>query len=49
MRRVNKAIRADIEDIELPDERGLVSSGRVLLSGDVLLQVDSLDQVRLLT
>lgn len=49
VRRVNKVIRADIKDLELPDERGPVSSGRVLPSGDVLLQVDSLDQVRQLT
>ncbi|KAJ5555904.1 hypothetical protein N7513_003546 [Penicillium frequentans] len=43
------AIRADVRDLELPDERGPVSSGRVLPSGDVLLQVDSLGQVRQLT
>ncbi|KAJ5544109.1 hypothetical protein N7494_005388 [Penicillium frequentans] len=49
VRRINKAIKADVRDLELPDERGPVSSGRVLPSGDVLLQVDSLDQVRQLT
>ncbi|KAJ5547522.1 hypothetical protein N7513_004756 [Penicillium frequentans] len=49
VRRINKAIKADVKDLELPDERGPVSSGQVLPSGDVLLQVDSLDQVRQLT
>ncbi|KAJ5559509.1 hypothetical protein N7513_001908 [Penicillium frequentans] len=49
VRRINKAIKTDVRDLELPDERGPVSSGRVLPSGDVLLQVDSLDQVRQLT